>query len=160
MFGWNKQQNAVKRQRLEECYATVADEMERGEIKSGLWAQATAECSGDEAKIRAAYMKLRAQALADLSLADSKKKIEFFEDALNQGVNDPKTLPKEMQELFDSKAQAQSFLARPKYQQIGYVKWVFSAETKVIRNQRIKQLNNEVQNLHRYLGLKLPEGNK
>ena len=51
---------------LEEyLYERVADEIERKEIKKGLWAMAISESQNDKTKAEPLYIKLRVQSLKD-----------------------------------------------------------------------------------------------
>jgi hypothetical protein len=47
----------------EALYATVSDELRRGNIRPGLWAKALAEEGYDEQRAKARYLKLRVQSL-------------------------------------------------------------------------------------------------
>lgn len=49
----------------ESLYEKVAEEIQRGEIRTGLWAKALAEADYDEAKAKARYLKLRVSSLKD-----------------------------------------------------------------------------------------------
>lgn len=63
--------------------------MEAGQIKAGLWAKATANAEGNEAKIKSLYIQYRVQALVDdiriVHAADSNdKKIENSERTIKK----------------------------------------------------------------------------
>lgn len=53
-----------------EAYEKVAEEVDSGKVKAGLWAKSFAESNGDENRTRALYMKLRvAEILSEYELA-------------------------------------------------------------------------------------------
>jgi len=56
---------ALNRKQMEAVYEMVAVEIEQGDVKKGLWAQALVKSEGDQSKAEAAYLKLRVQAILD-----------------------------------------------------------------------------------------------
>lgn len=70
----------------EAYYNQVARELESGQVRAGLWAKAFADASGDTARARARYIKLR---VASLKLNDGPA-IEYREgDAASQVAPPP-----------------------------------------------------------------------
>ena len=65
LFNKYKQQSALNRLQEEHLFAFVLEELEKGEAKPGLYAQALVTAEGDEKKAGAAYIKLRVQSLKD-----------------------------------------------------------------------------------------------
>ena len=65
LFKKYKQQSALNRAQEERLFAFVLEELENSQIKPGLYAQALVEAEGNDQKARAAYIKLRVQALKD-----------------------------------------------------------------------------------------------
>jgi short chain dehydrogenase len=47
----------------EQYYTKVAEEIDRGQIRPGLWTKAMAQCGSNTAQIRATYIKLRVESL-------------------------------------------------------------------------------------------------
>jgi hypothetical protein len=149
MLFWKNKQTALDRKRIEALYEIVAMELDNEQVKSGLWAQATAEADGDNEKIKARYIKLRVQSLEDLGPDPA------LLEALEQIPDDISVLPKDLREYFDSEQHAGLFLIRPKYQQKGYIKHIRSAKTKAEKEKRIRHLNLEMQTPKTYFGQKL-----
>ncbi len=57
--------NAASRLIEEKIYETVALEIQRGELRTGLWAKALAESRGDEQKAKSLYISHRVQSIKD-----------------------------------------------------------------------------------------------
>jgi hypothetical protein len=64
-FDKYKQQSALNRMQEERLYAFVSEELQGGNTRPGIYAQALVEAEGDEKKAAAAYIKLRVQSLKD-----------------------------------------------------------------------------------------------
>jgi hypothetical protein len=60
-----KKQDARTRISEERLYEEVSTEVEKGEIKKGLWAKALIDSKNDEAKAKGLYIKYRIQNIAD-----------------------------------------------------------------------------------------------
>lgn len=91
MFESFKAKRSVERIIDEQFYEKVAYEMEAGQIKVGLWAKATANAEGNEAKIKSLYIQYRVQALVDdirmVHAADAKdKKVENSQKAIKKKI--------------------------------------------------------------------------
>ena len=65
LFKKYRQQSALNRVQEERLFAFVLEEIENSKIKPGLYAQALVATKGDDQKARAAYIKLRVQAIKD-----------------------------------------------------------------------------------------------
>lgn len=65
MFDKYKKNSAASRLMEEQLYAQALNEVESGLLRSGLWAKALANTSGDEQKSRGLYLKYRVQAMLD-----------------------------------------------------------------------------------------------
>ncbi|KFA99542.1 hypothetical protein [Vibrio sp. ER1A] len=80
--------NASAKERLfeEHLYAAVADELQRGEKRIGLWTKALAKSSGDLGKAESEYIKLRVQSLID----ESKLSDEISENVARQKLEQAK----------------------------------------------------------------------
>ena len=65
LFDKYKQQSALNRMQEERLFAFVSEELQSGDTRPGLYAQALVEAEGDDKKARAAYIKLRVQSLKD-----------------------------------------------------------------------------------------------
>lgn len=73
---------AAMRQADEKFYAMAFEELDRGIIRSGLWAKALASAQGDEAKARGLYLRYRVQAYRDdLALLENSLPEEVDERA-------------------------------------------------------------------------------
>ncbi|ENO1855051.1 hypothetical protein ACA876_004192 [Vibrio vulnificus] len=80
--------NVGAKERLieEHLYAAVADELQRGEKRIGLWTKALARSSGDLGKAESEYIKLRVQSLID----ESKLSDEISQNAARQQLEQAK----------------------------------------------------------------------
>ena len=65
LFDKYKQQSALNRMQEERLFAFVSEELQSGDTRPGLYAQALVEAEGDDKRARAAYIKLRVQSLKD-----------------------------------------------------------------------------------------------
>jgi hypothetical protein len=65
IFGKYKTNQAISRLSEEMLYAKVAEEIQRGIRRDGLWAKAISEAELNEDKAKAIYIKLRVQSLVD-----------------------------------------------------------------------------------------------
>jgi hypothetical protein len=62
--------NEIERRAFEETvYAQVAEELDRNDVRPGLWAKALAKSVGDVQVAKAIYIELRAQAILDEQVA-------------------------------------------------------------------------------------------
>lgn len=59
-----------------EIYEMVANEINSGKVRTGLWAKSFAECEGDENRTRALYMKLRVAQIVEASELERQATIE------------------------------------------------------------------------------------
>lgn len=67
-MGWfdkSKRQGAAERLFEEGIYEVVAEEIQAGQMRAGLWAKALAETQGDEKRAKAKYIEFRVQSLKD-----------------------------------------------------------------------------------------------
>ena len=76
---------ALNRKEMEAVYEIVAVEVEQGDVKKGLWAQALVKSEGDQKKAEAAYLKLRVQAILD----DKHLLESVLRDLSNSSTNPP-----------------------------------------------------------------------
>ena len=67
MFRKFRRKAAINRLIEERLYEIVADEMEKGDIRQGLWAKAFSLSSGDEQAAKSKYIELRVDSLGDES---------------------------------------------------------------------------------------------
>ena len=65
MFKKFKLNSSINRLIEEKLYEIVADEMDRNEIRKGLWAKALAQAGGDDVKVKGKYISLRVESLRD-----------------------------------------------------------------------------------------------
>lgn len=65
MFEKFRKNQAVHRLIEEQLYEQALAELDSGQLRSGLWAKALADSSGDEQKVRGLYLKYRVQAMKD-----------------------------------------------------------------------------------------------
>jgi hypothetical protein len=65
MFKRLRLKSAKSRLVEERLYEMVADEIEAGSIRKGLWAKATAKSNGSESQTKSKYLELRVESLKD-----------------------------------------------------------------------------------------------
>ena len=65
MFRKLKLNSSINRLIEEKLYEIVADEMDKNEIRKGLWAKALTQSGGDDAKVKGKYISLRVKSLRD-----------------------------------------------------------------------------------------------
>ena len=58
-------EGVLERESDEAWFADVAEEIQQGRVRPGLWAKAIAEADGDDARARAIYIRLRVQSMKD-----------------------------------------------------------------------------------------------
>ncbi len=71
-----KTNQAISRLTEEKIYAQVAEEIQTGILRNGLWAKAIAEAELNEEKAKAIYIKLRVQSIIDEANINHAEKIE------------------------------------------------------------------------------------
>jgi len=82
----NKIKGIEGRDREEIIYASVLEELEKGNKKKGLWAKAIADSEGDKDKIESFYIKYRVQSIEDeIEIAENKirDKEQKIQDAID-----------------------------------------------------------------------------
>jgi hypothetical protein len=92
LFDKYKQQSALNRLQEEQLFAFVLEELQNGQKKPGLYAQALVEAEGDEKKSNAAYIKLRVQSLKDEYTIDQLAK-ELYKQSIELIKQEPEQEP-------------------------------------------------------------------
>ena len=84
MFRKLKLNSSINRLIEEKLYEIVADEMDKNEIRKGLWAKALTQSGGDDAKVKGKYISLRVKSLRDE---------ENLVDSILNEIESPKIIP-------------------------------------------------------------------
>ena len=78
----------IKKEREQEIFSQIADELDVGKLDEDLWIKAELKSNGDTKKQKPIYIKLRAERLSDLRwMKEEKEKIEEEENLKNIEFN-------------------------------------------------------------------------
>lgn len=119
----NKTEDSFARLTEEAVYEIVAQEMQNGVRREGLWVKAYAEAGGDENKANVLYIELRKQSVIDEHIVQAELK-EREEEALKRKREEEEDADRRDQELIARAAKrAQGFDGLPESEK----KWAVAA---------------------------------